>query len=374
MNIRHAINDGTHPSSPHLSIWFCRQMLAEFHEVNESVEGFSSDEIKKGQQDFHDFVCRMYNEMYNEPESFMIPVGPYDEYLKTAKTRKGAEKEHYTDTKESKLRNEFQKAIQFYAKFLYEIGIRAESVSRESHALNIDSDSFDEAKKASGISRRNPHPGNRQTAWKILGIRFHEKNGTVEISNSRFPGMFIGLWMLCYAPESAYKYMNYLRVDFQGCHRAMPGIKDIKETLLPKHALMIDKLEEALEGLPMKVKIQRLRNITSGFQWKAAYSYKGKSVFGFYAEPKYLMLCIYFNDTQNINQMSEKLLQTDRDLFDWFQTKFQERTCKCRYNRRAVFEEEKRRICGLSCRAEVENPEESDVADSIKIMKLFRGL
>ena len=100
MNIRHSINDGTHPSSPHLSIWHSRHMLAGFHEVDEQVEGLCSEEIRKGEKDFHDFVCRMYDEMYKEPETFLIPVGPYDEYLKKAPPRQGAEKEHYTDTKE----------------------------------------------------------------------------------------------------------------------------------------------------------------------------------------------------------------------------------------------------------------------------------
>ena len=349
-------------------------MMAGFHEVDEKVEGLCSKEIRVGQKDFYNFVCRMYEEMYKEPGSFLIPVEPYDEYLKKAETWKGAEKEHSTDAKECKLRNEFQKAIQYYAKFLYEIGIRAESISTGNHELLITSYSYEEAKKASSMTHGNSNPGKRQAAWKILGIRFVEENSMVKISNYKNPAMFIGLWMLCHVPESAYKYMNYLRVDFKGCYRTRPDIEDIKETLLPKHALIIGRLEKAMRDLPMKMKIQRLRNITSGFQWKVAYTYKSKNVFGFYAEPKYLMLCIYFNNAQNINEMCMKLLEMDRKLFRWFQSKFPERLCKCRYNRRVVFGEERRRICGLSCRAEIENPDVSDVEDSIKIMKLFRGL
>ncbi|MCG8568863.1 MAG: hypothetical protein MJB14_01865 [Spirochaetes bacterium] len=374
MNIRNSINDGTHPSSAHLSIWYCRQMLADFHEVDEQAEGLSLDQIRKGEKDFHDFICRMYDEMYRVPGSFQIPVGPYDEYMKKAGTNKVAEKAHFTDAKESKLRNEFQQAIQYYAKFLYEIGIRGESISPGNYMLNITSSSYAEAKKASRLSYVKSNPEDKQEAWEILGIQIREENSLVKLSNTKNPYMFIGLWLLCHAPESAYKYMNYLRVDFKGCHRAIPGIEDIKETILPEHGIIIDRFEEVMVKLRIKRKIQRLRNITSGFQWKVEYIYKGKNIFGFYAEPKYLMLCIYFNKVENINELCRKILEMDEELFQWFQAKIPERLCKCRSNRWAAFGENRRRICGLSCRAEVVNPSTSDVTDSIKIMKLFRGL
>jgi len=357
-----------------LSLWYCRNMLAGFNEVDEKVEGFTSEEVRRGEKDFYDFICRMYEDMYKKPESFMIPVGLYDEYLKKAATKKRAEKKHYTDARESRLWNEFQHAIQYYAKFLYEIGSRAKYISAVSHALHITEYHYEEAKKASEMTYINGDHESRREAWNMLGMRFVNQNGMVTLSNQRNPDMFIGLWILCRAPESACKYMNYLRVDFKGCYRAMPQIEDIRETMLPKHARMIDRLEEAMADLPMKRTVQRLRNITSGFQWKVAYTYKVKNVFGFYAEPKYLLVCIYFNDVKNINEMAGKLLKTDIDLFGWFKAKFPERLCKCRNNRWVVFGKERRRICGLSCRADVENPKISDIAASIKVMKLFRGL
>lgn len=369
MNIRHSINDGTFPSSAHLSIWYCRQMLARYHDIPVHLEGLDSETIKRGTKDFHDFLCFLYDQMYENPERFLIPVGPYDEYIKSSGKKPGAEKEHFTDTKESKLRNEFQKAIQYYGKFLYELGIRVNSLLGERCEITFSSEVYDEVKNASAIIRKDKSHEKRVEAWRALGIHFLEENGSVRIRSDKFPLMFIGLRLLCQAPESSYKYMNYLRGDFKGCVRTSPGIEDIKETLLPQHAQMIEQLEQALEELPMKVKIQRLRQITSGFQWKAEYHYKGKNIFGFYAEPAYLMFCLYFNDSKKVNQLSQQLMESDQELYLWFQSKFPKRECQCRYNRKVVFGAEARRICGLSSRAEVENPQAGDVEKSIMIMK-----
>lgn len=84
------------------------------------------------------------------------------------------------------------------------------------------------------------------------------------------------------------------------------------------------------------------------------------------------MICIYFYSHLNIAYMSKRLQEENYDLYQWYKSKFPERLCKCRYNRRVQFGEEYRRICGFSNRAEIKNPTDQDLNNSIEVIKLFR--
>ncbi len=72
--------------------------------------------------------------------------------------------------------------------------------------------------------------------------------------------------------------------------------------------------------------------------------------------------------------MSSRLEEIDHDLFSWYSSKFPERLYRCPSNRWATFGETRRRICGLSNIAEIENPSEADLKNSIEVLKLFRQL
>jgi hypothetical protein len=153
----------------------------------------------------------------------------------------------------------------------------------------------------------------------------------------------------------------------------MPDIDDVMLTMTDEHAKYVKLIEKSFECQKVKYKVKPLRNITSSYEWKIEYTLKGKSFFGFYAEPDYLTLCIYFNNAKNITEFSSKLESIDINIFNWFCSKFPERLCKCPNNRIVAFGDEKRRICGLSNRAEIINPNDKDVENSIFIMRMFRG-
>jgi hypothetical protein len=184
--------------------------------------------------------------------------------------------------------------------------------------------------------------------------------------------MFLGLRVLCSAPEGKYKYTNYLRLDYKGFRGDMPGIEDVKSTMKKEHAVSVDLLLKLFGGVKMKYKVKPLRSITSGHGWKVEYTLNGKNAFGFFAEPDYLALYIYFNNAKNITETSRKL-ENNSELFDWFCGRFPERLCKCRSNRVVTFGNLKRRICGLSNRAEIINPGKGDIQKCMEVIKIFRG-
>ncbi|MDP4089416.1 MAG: hypothetical protein Q8930_09140 [Bacillota bacterium] len=375
MSTVNMIEDRRHCSSAHKSIRHCIGMLAPFKSVKISQEiPFSQDDIFFGEEQFYEFIKNLYLKMYEDPEKFQVPTAPYDEYMKTARLKKGIEKAHYTDGRECNLRNTFQQAIQFYARFFYELGLKAEEIRESDYALVISKLKLDEvyaSLEVTHLRKENPY---RYEVLKDFGIEIRQADDFCFITSRYYPRMFIGLWVLCAVPESKYKYMNYLRLDYRGYYRSCPEIEDIIKTLDKNHGEIISEIQEILLDLKLKVKVKPLRNITSGSRWKVEYSGKGKSVFGFYADQGNLMLCIYFNSAQNISELCRVLEESEPVLFHWLSSKFPERLCACPNNRRITLGEEKRRICGLSNRAEITNPDEADVKNSIKVMKLFRNL
>ena len=86
------------------------------------------------------------------------------------------------------------------------------------------------------------------------------------------------------------------------------------------------------------------------------------------------MLCIHFNDFQNITDFARILYQEDRELFQWFREQFPERLCRCPNNRRVYLGDEPWRICGLSNRAEIVNPDDRDMDRAIYVLRKFRNI
>ena len=216
---------------------------------------------------------------------------------------------------------------------------------------------------------------NERYEWLAsLGVQTEEKDNDVYVSQKEYAHAMSGLWYLCKAPDSKYKWMNFLRLDYKNAYAPIPAVADICKTLSPENAEIVKKLEDSLAGMKIKVRIKPLRGIVSDFKWKVEYSSKGKNICGFYADPEYLMLCIYFNHFQNITEFAGNLYEEDIELFQWFQAQFPERLCKCPSNRRVYFGEEHRRICGLSNRAEIVNPDKEDVERALYILRRYRKI
>lgn len=354
------------------SILHCLQMLSELKPIQVADDNISQEDFYEGQKEFYEFVEKLYCLMLSDPDKFLISTNEYDTYIQSDKAKKKREKEHYTDAKESNLRNKFQQAIQFYSKFLYDIGIAAESINPADYSLVISKDKMLQIKDGMMSTHINKDNELRYKKIRELGIQIKEDNNFCIISSEKYPKMFLGLWVLCKAKESKYHYLNYLRVDYEGTKKESPDIQDILETVREEHQKIINELQKALPGNKVRMKIKPFNAITSRSKWKAEYRYKGKNILGFYAAPDNMMICIYFNSHLNIANMSKRLQEENYDLYQWYKSKFPERLCKCRYNRRVQFGEEYQRICGFSNRAEIKNPTDQDLNNSIEVIKLFR--
>jgi hypothetical protein len=371
MNIANARNYGEHGNSAKKSIWHSIMMLAPFEKVKIDNHIFDDDSYINGEKDFYQFIKSLYEDMYHEPDKYAIPTTPYDEYIRKSFNDKIVDKEHINDVKECTLRNTFQQAIQFYPEFIYKIGQAADEVCNKDFALVISKSKYDDVLNSFNKSHISKENDLRMNAILGFGLVINEVNGKYYITGKYYPKLFLGLWVLSNAPDSKYKYMDYLRLDYKGYYRPIPEIDDVKLTMKREHAEIIDLFLKSFKNVKIKYRVKPLRNITSGFNWKIEYTLNGKNIFGFYAEPDYLMLCIYFNNAKNITALSKKLENSDIELFNWFCSKFPERLCKCPNNRAVTFGDTKRRICGLSNRAEIINPSNDDAEKSIQVIGVF---
>lgn len=346
------------------SIRHCIEMIAPFELPEKQEEG--------GQLPFYEFMLSLYQEMYQRPEEYLVFPKPYEDYmakLKEQETRVKKEKEHTTNARESTLRNTFQQAIQFYALYLYRVGLKSKGIDARSGAMLLAKEDYAEVLAQMDRIHESQYHAARYEVLAKRGMRVSENGDTVHIFHEKCPQMMAGIEYFCKAPDSKYKWMNFLRLDFKNAYAPIPTVDDICKTLSPESAEIVKKLEECLADLKIKTKIKPLRGIVSDFQWKVEYACKGKNICGFYADRDYFMLCIYFNHFQNITAFAETLYQEDGGMFAWFKEQFPERLCKCPNNRRVYFGSEPRRICGLSNRAEIVNPGEEDVDKALYLLK-----
>ncbi len=365
-------------SSAQKSIYHCLCMLASFRETTVTFhDGITVEDYIEGERQFYQYVMSLYFDMYADPLTFAIDSSRYDEYMRNRhRLNKGKlliEKQHYQDAKESSLRNVFQQSITFYFRFLYELGQCAQ-LCQETYALKLSADSFEKVVKNAGTAKIAGKEHQRVRILLDNGINQSEQGSQLVFIHEKYPKMFLGLAVLCRAPDSKYKWMNYLRLDYKRFHSPMPDMPDIIETVPGQAAQNIAMLTETLKAMPLKIRVKPLRNINSDFKWKAEFTYKGKSCIGFYVDCDSLLICVYFNNAANITDMAGRLLAEDPELFEWFCAHIPERLCKCPNNRWVTLGEQRRRICGMSNRMDVANPLDSDMERCVKIIKMFRGI
>ena len=351
------------------SIKHCLDMLAPFEASNQQSE--------TGQYEFYQFMVSLYRGMYENPERYLVFPEPYEEYIKKLEqqnTHKRKEKEHVTDSKESTLRNTFQQAIQFYALFFYNLGLASNGIDAESGSLIISKEDYEKVMSQMNRLHGSIHNTERYELLSKLGLEITEDADVFYVVHEEYRKAMEGVLFLCNAPDSKYRWMNFLRLDYKNAYAPIPTVEDICKTLPDENVEIVKRLEGKISGIKVKKKIKPLRGIVSDFKWKVEYCYKSKNICGFYADNSYFMLCIYFNDFKNISEFASVLCQEDSELFQWFREQFPERLCKCPNNRRVYFGDESRRICGLSNRAEIVNPNSSDLEKALYVLKKYRKI
>lgn len=204
-----------HASAAHNSIWHCLKMLAVFEAVKVELEGFDVDTVAEGQNDFYVFMQALYEDIYAEPDRYAIPTTPYDEYMQNEGANFVSD-EHKIDAKENRLRQAFQQAIHFYPDYFYQLGLAADGICKESYALMISKAKYAVVLKGLDNTHTRKHNRQRLEALVAKGIEVKESGDVCYISCKEAPKMFLGLWVLCAAPDGDFKYLNYLRLSFKG--------------------------------------------------------------------------------------------------------------------------------------------------------------
>lgn len=361
--------------APRRSVLHCIRMLSPFREALPDMD-FPASDMAEGQRQFYAFIKTLYGAMYGDPGFFLIPQQEYDDYVATAGLgKKTAERAHETDQKESRLRNRFQQAIRFYAAYLYQLCIKARAL--DNGVLVLEKSAWEQAREAMEWTHTRGENQARYKRLEALGLDERKEPGLVYVTSREFPKMMYGLWTLCRAKDNKYKYMNYLRLDYRSALEGGPGVGDIISCLSPERAATVAELDKAMRGLDtggglkMKSYIKPLREITSGSRWKVEYRYGGKCVSGFYADPDSLVICLYFSTPDRVNQVSARLWRENPELAAWLDSKFVERLCKCPSNRRVQLGDGPRRICGLACRAEIEEPGIHEAQKCLTVLDLI---
>ncbi len=239
--------------APRRSVLHCLRMLAPFHEAVPK-DGHLESDMAEGERQFYAFIKGLYGEMYSDPAFFLIPK-----------------------------EEPFKGDIQFYAAYLYELGIRAKSV--EKGVLALSTAAWQEARGAMGRLGLKGDNGPRYERLKGLGLDERPEPKLVYITCRDFPKMFYGLWALCKAPESPYHYMNYLRADYRSALRGAPLPQDIFLTLTPDRAHSARVLHRAMLEIGAQWELTPLEEIVWGARWQGAYVKDGKKLLGFTADP-----------------------------------------------------------------------------------------
>lgn len=346
------------PSIAQQSIWTAAMALAPFDEVVPS--GLVEEEIdalRSGEANLRRFMVDMFTDMYENPDAYGIPVGVYDSYMDGRDRRSMG---HKNDPKESRLRNQFQQAIQFYQKLLFEMGAGGEV---DGARLRMETAVMDGMINKYNLRLIRGTQNQRLNALTRLGMTIRRNDDAVVFENTRYPGMFTALRALARAGRGVLALTNVLRCDFRGLIKGYKlGLEDVVAILPEKLRDNILAMDGFMQELGAKITIQPLKNTTLFSPWKVSYTREGRSIYGFHAEPNRLEVYAYFNKSDNISRLGCRLKEEADPLYTWFNEHIPIRECRCPNNRRVDIGGETKRICGLMNRLEVINPDGEDLA------------
>jgi len=369
-----------HNSPAQKSIWYCSMMLAKFEEVKVSIDGFDNKSVIKGEKEFYTFMKTLYQDMYANPDTYAIPAEEYVEYIKSIDVEKVFANSHKGNAKESKLRNRFLQAIQFYQDYFWKLGLAADEICNAQYELVISKAKYSSVLK----SLDNPNIKNenkqRLNALSARGIMVNENNKKIYITCGEAPKMFLGLRVLLTVPESKYKTenkfkrLNYLRLDYKGYYRPMPEIEDVKPTMKKEQSDILTLLLSLFDNFKTRYALYPMAGILPFNKWKIDYWLgNNKRIFGAYASPDFLSFRISFKTPENLIRIINILEKNDLKLFEWFRDNIKEVFHDCPRNKIIMFgNQEKHLCCGSSGGTlEIVNPDKSDVKNIVALVKVI---
>lgn len=270
-------------------------MLVEFKEVEvNEIKEFDMKDILEGEKDFYLFMKELYIKMYNNPESYYIPLKQYDNYI----NGRFMNKDKRNDSKESKLRNTVKQSIEFYQKFFYEMALLSE-FNKNEYSFIISKDNYNILMEKLNF----PNIKNKQ-AYRInkiidYGVEIQSFNENIVIKSLKYKKAFLGLWILTSVPLSRHKYIDYLRIDYKGIYKRALNINDVKDIASSNNKEIINLIYNKMKELKAKTKIKPLSSTVLGSTCKVDYLYNNKSILKYNVCNEYFKLTIIKEDEEN---------------------------------------------------------------------------
>jgi hypothetical protein len=268
------------------------------------------------------------------------------------------------------LRNKFQRAIQFYQKLLFEIGLKIEPEAG-SQSFRLDKSFLPDAMTKHNFRILRGEEKKRAEALSSTGVKIDETESRITVSNDRYPHMLTALSALC-KTKNKFALTNFLRCDFRGLMKThKPGYDDAV-SILPEHfRKMTDEMDAFIQRMNCRISVQPLKNTTLFSQWKLHYCRHGKSVYSFRSDTDRLEAYAHFNHYQNVSRAGYALKEESYPLHTWFYDRIPERLCSCRYNRLVDIGGRKKRICGFMNRMDLVNPDSQDLQKLKQIIMVY---
>ena len=363
------LHQHTFPSVTHRSIWHAAVFLAPFREViPQTVTGADADQLRKGEKHLYRFITGLYADMYAHPDVYGIPVGEYDRFME-GRTRDTLPKKDVQ--KESRLRNQFQQAIQFYQKLLFDIGSHGEPGERTT-VFTLDPAVLSDMIGKHRLTSVRGEQEQRATALARVGMIVQRSSDTITVSVPDYPYLLTALSALCKRGQKKFMLTNVLRCDFRGLLPSFkPGIDDATAVLSDHLKPMMAEMDMMMKRLSCKVIVEPLKNTTLYSPWKVKYTLRGKSLYAFQGDTDHLNVFAYFNHVQNVSRMGSLVREASDALYTWFYQHIPTRICACKNNRTIDIGGQKKRICGLMNRLDVSNPDSQDIRNLKRIIALY---
>ena len=355
------------PSTAQKSVRHAAVFLVPFKEVIPFTYAGEETALRLGERSLNSFMTNLYLDMYQNPVAYLIPAGEYDEFIqgRDPEMLEGGEK-----TRESRLRSQFQRAIQFPQKLLYEIGLNG---TQESRTTTLSRSVLDDMINKHNLRILRDERMKHAEALSNMGIEVTIVSDKITVSEGKHTGMLLALSTLCKADAEKWALTSFLRCDFRGLNKYRPSFEDAASFLRGEHKKNAVVMDEYMRSLGCRAMVEPLKNTTLGSRWKLVYKRKSKSVYGFHADTDSVETYAYFNKPENISRIGYLLKERSETLYNWFDEKIPTRNCARRYNRKIDIGGKEKRICGFSNRLVLSNPSGTDHQNMKKVIEIYQN-
>lgn len=111
------------------------------------------------------------------------------------------------------------------------IGLKSKGIDAQSGALILLKEDYLDVLNQMNSIHESKYNAERYEVLSRRGIWISQDDDTVRIAHTAYKWAMEGIEYLCKVPESKYKWMNFIRLDFKNAYSPIPTVDDICKTL-----------------------------------------------------------------------------------------------------------------------------------------------